>query len=66
LANLAGHWLIGLPLGYAACFWWGWGVQGLWLGLAAGLTAVGSALLATWSRRARQALPDAAHTAASA
>ena len=38
LTNLAGHWLIGLPLGYAACFWWGWGVQGLWLGLAAGLT----------------------------
>jgi MATE family multidrug resistance protein len=65
-ANFAGHWLVGLPLGYAACFWWGWGVQGLWLGLAAGLTAVGSALLATWSRRARQALPDAAHTAASA
>ncbi len=47
-ANFAGHWLIGLPLGYAACFWWGWGVQGLWLGLAAGLTAVGSVLLATW------------------
>ncbi|HSP89493.1 MAG TPA: MATE family efflux transporter [Vicinamibacterales bacterium] len=58
LANLAGHWFIGLPLGYAACFWWGWGVQGLWLGLAAGLTAVGCALLATWSRRARKPLPD--------
>ncbi len=58
LANLAGHWFIGLPLGYAACFWWGWGVQGLWLGLAAGLTAVGCALLVTWSRRARKALPD--------
>ena len=62
LANLAGHWLIGLPLGYAACFWWGWGVQGLWLGLAAGLTAVGCVLLATWSRRARKALPDVPHT----
>jgi len=58
-ANFAGHWLIGLPLGYAACFWWGWGVQGLWFGLAAGLTAVGSALLVTWSRRVRRALPDA-------
>ena len=57
IANFAGHWLIGLPLGYAACFWWGWGVQGLWMGLAAGLTAVGSALLLTWSRRARKALP---------
>jgi len=61
LVNFAGHWLVGLPLGYAACFWWGWGVQGLWLGLAAGLTAVGSVLLATWSRRARKALPDVPH-----
>jgi MATE family multidrug resistance protein len=58
-ANFAGHWLVGLPLGYAACFWWGWGVQGLWLGLAAGLTAVGSVLLFTWNRRARRALPEA-------
>jgi MATE family multidrug resistance protein len=54
-ANFAGHWLVGLPLGYAACFWWGWGVQGLWLGLAAGLTAVGSVLLATWVSRASRA-----------
>ena len=61
LANLAGHWLIGLPLGYVACFWWGWGVQGLWLGLAAGLTAVGCVLLATWIRRARKPLPDVPH-----
>ena len=58
-ANFAGHWLVGLPLGYAACFWWGWGVQGLWLGLAAGLIGVGTVLLVTWSRRARRALPDA-------
>ena len=58
-ANFAGHWLVGLPLGYAACFWWGWGVQGLWLGLAAGLIGVGTVLLFTWSRRARRALPDA-------
>jgi len=56
--NFAGHWLVGLPLGYAACFWWGWGVQGLWLGLAAGLTCVGSVLLSTWKRRARRVLPD--------
>ena len=58
-ANFAGHWLVGLPLGYAACFWWGWGVQGLWLGLAAGLIGVGTVLLFTWNRRARSALPDA-------
>ena len=57
LANLAGHWLVGLPLGYAACFLWGLGVRGLWLGLAAGLTAVGAALLVTWRRRAAGPLP---------
>jgi MATE family multidrug resistance protein len=61
LANLAGHWFIGLPLGYAACFWWGWGVQGLWLGLAGGLITVGTVLLLTWHRRARRALPDVPH-----
>jgi MATE family multidrug resistance protein len=59
MANLAGHWLVGLPLGYTACFVWGWGVRGLWLGLAAGLTAVGAALLFTWHRRAAAALPAA-------
>jgi MATE family multidrug resistance protein len=58
-ANFAGHWLVGLPLGYVACFWWGWGVQGLWLGLAAGLIGVGTVLLFTWNRRALSALPDA-------
>jgi MATE family multidrug resistance protein len=59
LANLAGHWAVGLPLGYAACFWWGWGVQGLWFGLATGLTCVGSLLLATWHRLARRDRPEA-------
>jgi len=59
LANLAGHWVVGLPLGYAACFWWGWGVQGLWLGLATGLTCVGSLLLARWHFLARRERPDA-------
>jgi len=64
LTNLAGHWFVGLPLGYAACFWWGWGVQGLWLGLAAGLVIVGSLLLVTWTRRAKQSLLDPARGAA--
>ena len=31
-SNLAGHWIIGLPVGYALCFWWGFGVVGLWIG----------------------------------
>ena len=47
LMNLAGHWAIGLPLGYVACFCWGWGVQGLWLGLGAGLVIGGVVLLRT-------------------
>ena len=59
LANLAGHWLVGLPLGYTACFVWGWGVRGLWMGLAAGLTAVGATLLFSWRRRSAAALPAA-------
>ena len=58
-ANLAGHWAVGLPLGYAACFVWGWGVRGLWLGLAAGLTIVGLTLLRVWARRAREWRPAA-------
>ncbi len=51
VVNLAGHWAIGLPLGYAACFWWGWGVQGLWAGLATSLTLVGLTLMLVWARR---------------
>lgn len=49
--NLAGHWLLGLPLGYSLCFWWGWGVSGLWVGLSIGLIAVGLVLLTAWVRR---------------
>jgi MATE family multidrug resistance protein len=53
LWNLAGHWALGLPVGYALCFPAGWGAVGLWLGLALGLTVVGMALLVVWSRRVR-------------
>jgi MATE family multidrug resistance protein len=62
--NLAGHWAIGLPLAYAACFWWGWGVQGLWVGLAVGLMLVGVALLWVWSRHANAAVSGRPTTAA--
>jgi MATE family multidrug resistance protein len=51
LWNLAGHWAIGLPLGYTLCFVTGLGVIGLWWGLSAGLMICGVALLAVWSRR---------------
>ena len=56
--NLAGHWGLGLPVGYALCFPLGWGVVGLWVGLSAGLILVGVILVTTWYRRAR-ALPRA-------
>jgi MATE family multidrug resistance protein len=50
LWNLAAHWFIGLPLGYALCFRAGYGVIGLWWGLSTGLIICGIALLAVWSR----------------
>lgn len=51
VSNLAGHWLVGLPVGYALCFRWHWGVAGLWTGLSIGLIAIGSTLLLTWRHR---------------
>lgn len=51
LWNLAGHWLLGLPLGYALCFSFGLGVVGLWWGLSTGLIICGVALLIAWTRR---------------
>jgi multidrug resistance protein, MATE family len=53
LWNLAGHWFIGLPLGYALCFPLAFGIVGLWWGLSTGLIICGVALLAVWTRRAR-------------
>jgi multidrug resistance protein, MATE family len=49
--NLAGHWFIGLPLGYTLCFVVGLGVVGLWWGLSTGLMICGVALLMAWSRQ---------------
>ena len=51
LWNLAGHWFIGLPLGYTLCFGAGLGVIGLWWGLSVGLIICGIALITVWSRR---------------
>jgi len=50
LWNLAGHWFIGLPLGYTLCFVTGLGVIGLWWGLSSGLIICGVSLLYVWSR----------------
>ncbi len=51
LWNLAGHWALGLPVGYLLCFERGWGAVGLWVGLCIGLMVVGSVLVVTWLRR---------------
>ena len=57
LWNLAGHWFIGLPLGYTLCFVAGLGVIGLWWGLSMGLIICGVALLMVWSRRVGRFAP---------
>ena len=51
VTNLAGHWFVGLPLGYVLCFPLGLGVIGLWWGLSAGLIVCGVVLLAVWYKR---------------
>lgn len=62
LWNLAGHWVVGLPLGYTLCFTAGLGVVGLWWGLSIGLVICGVALSIVWARRIHElqrALPTA-------
>lgn len=53
IANLVGHWFIGLPVGWWVCFHLGWGVVGLWMGLSTGLILVGVTLLGVWMRTTR-------------
>jgi len=63
-ANVVGHYLVGLPLALLLGFGMGWGVVGIWWGLAAGLTAVAAALVWRFLRVSDQeivplALPEA-------
>ncbi len=51
--NLVGHWALGLPTAYILCFNYGWGAQGLWVGLAFGLIFTGVVLLGVWHRQSR-------------
>jgi MATE family multidrug resistance protein len=50
ITNLAGHWFLGLPVGYVLTFLFGWGVVGLWIGLSVGLAVVGIVLVSVWAR----------------
>ncbi len=45
VANLLGHYLVGLPIAIGCAFYLGLGVTGVWWGLCAGLIAVAAALL---------------------
>lgn len=58
LANLFGHWFIGLPVGYYLGLHLGWGASGVWIGLCVGLTLVGAYLAWVWSARVHE-LPAA-------
>src|SRR5207253_1998596 len=53
VAHFAGYWIVGLPVGYALCFRYGWGVRGLWIGLTVALVLVGAGLLLVWRARER-------------
>ena len=53
IINVIGHWLFGLPVGYALCFWYAWGVSGLWVGLSIGLIFTALVLTVVWWNRTR-------------
>jgi len=53
LCHFAGYWILGLPLGAFLCFRESLGAVGLWMGLSAGLIAIGLILLWAWRRKAR-------------
>ncbi len=50
VANAIGHYPIGLALGLLLCFAFGFGVLGIWAGLATGLISVALILVRIWRR----------------
>jgi MATE family multidrug resistance protein len=50
IVNLAGYWLVGLPIGYALCFRYGLGIYGLWWGLTVALIGISVSLLFVWQK----------------
>jgi MATE family multidrug resistance protein len=48
--NLIGYYMLGLPLAWWLAFRRGWGLVGLWLGLAVALMVI-AILLVTWVAR---------------
>jgi MATE family multidrug resistance protein len=56
VANVFGHWAIGLPVALLLGFTFGLGITGLWWGLCAGLTTVALLLVARFVRTSRSAI----------
>jgi MATE family multidrug resistance protein len=56
LANVFGHYAVGLPVGMALGMWLGQGVIGLWWGLCTGLTAVAATLTVRFLRLSRKTI----------
>lgn len=54
LMNFAGYWIFGLPLGALLCFFFGWGLAGLWIGLTVALITIALLLCARWLRDSRR------------
>jgi MATE family multidrug resistance protein len=50
-ANLIGHWMIGLPIGYYLCFHTPLKLSGLWAGLTIGLFSVALGLFLFWRQK---------------
>jgi MATE family multidrug resistance protein len=48
IAHFVGYWLAGMPLGWFLCFPWGWGVRGIWVGLALAMILIGIWLVNVW------------------
>src|SRR5207302_10037978 len=59
LANLIGHYAVGLPISLTLAFGLGWGAPGLWWGLSAGLTVTAVLLVTRFARTTRRAIARA-------
>jgi MATE family, multidrug efflux pump len=56
LITLVAYWLIGMPVGYWLAFHHHFGARGMWMGLAAGLTAAAGLLLLRFLKVSRRGL----------
>jgi multidrug resistance protein, MATE family len=61
LANLFGHWMVGLPIGAFLCFKLRWGAPGIWCGLVIGLATVSGILLKVWKNQIVGILKGSVH-----